>query len=64
MSEEPKHTYPSNYPPGKHWALDWAWQILDTIKPGVIPDDARAYLAGQMTGAFELVARGERKPRR
>ena len=45
-----KHTYPDRYPPGSHWATDAAWEILDTIKPGVISDDVRAFLAGLITG--------------
>ena len=44
------HTYPDRYPPGTHWSLDAAWEILDTIKPGVIPDDVRALLAGMISG--------------
>jgi len=42
--------YPSRYPPGMNADLDEAWAILDTIKDGVIPDDVRAFLAGQITG--------------
>ena len=45
-----RHTYPDKYPPGTHWALDAAWEILDTIKPGVIPDDVRAFLVGRIAG--------------
>jgi hypothetical protein len=48
VSEE--HEYPSNYGPGTHWATDAAWQILDSIKPGVISADVRAFLAGQIAG--------------
>lgn len=50
MSEP--HTYPSDYRPGTHWALDEAWGILDRIKPGVIPDDIRAFLAGAIAGVL------------
>jgi hypothetical protein len=50
MIEAMQHTYPSKYPPGTHWATDAAWEILDTVKPGVIPDDVRAFLAGQIAG--------------
>ena len=50
MIEAMEHTYPSNYRPGTHWATDAAWEILDTVKPGVIPDDVRAFLAGQIAG--------------
>jgi hypothetical protein len=46
MSDE--HEYPSDYAPGTHWAIDEAWAILDTIKPGVISADVRAFLAGQI----------------
>lgn len=58
--EETEHTYPSRYPPGTHWSIDAAWQILDQIQPGVIPDDARAFLAGLI--AARLMA--EREDRR
>lgn len=45
--------YPSHYPPGSgHWAIDEAWQILDRIKDGVIPDDARAFLSGLIAGTL------------
>jgi hypothetical protein len=45
-----QHEYPSNYPPGKHWAIDAAWEILDTLKPGVLSIEARSLLAGMITG--------------
>jgi hypothetical protein len=48
MTEQ--HCYPSNYGPGAHWATDAAWELLDHIKPGVIPDDVRAWLAGAFAG--------------
>lgn len=44
------HEYPPAYPPGKHWSIDAAWEILDTLKPGLIPQDARCFLAGQIAG--------------
>ncbi len=47
-----RHTYPSKYPPGIHWAVDEAWHILDMIKPGLIPDDVRSFLAGSIAGAL------------
>jgi hypothetical protein len=58
---EPKHTYPSRYPPGTHWATDEAWRILDFVKPGIIPEDVRAYLAGAITGLLETY-RGKGTP--
>lgn len=45
-----QHTYPSNYPPGTHWAIDAAWEILDVFKPGAINPDNRALLAGMIAG--------------
>ena len=45
-----QHTYPSKYPPGTHWAIDAAWEILDSIEPGIMSDDIRAFLAGQIAG--------------
>jgi hypothetical protein len=50
MNDEPKHTYPSQHPEGLHWATDEAWQILDMLKPGAIPDDIRFLLAGLIAG--------------
>lgn len=44
--------YPSNYGPGKNWALDEAWSILDSIKDGIIPDDVRSFLAGSITATI------------
>ena len=45
-----EHEYPSNYRPGTHWAIDAAWEILDTIEPGVLMMDARALMAGRIAG--------------
>ena len=45
-------TYPSNYTPGQHWALDKAWHILDGVKEGVIPMHIRAFLAGAITAVL------------
>lgn len=52
MSEQ--HTYPSEYPPGTHWASDAAWEILDRLTPGAISDDVRAYLAGSIAGRLMM----------
>lgn len=54
-----KHTYPSNYPPGSDWAVTAGWEILDTIRPGAIPDDVRFFLAGMIAG--RLVREREKK---
>jgi hypothetical protein len=51
MSDE-QHSYPSNYPPGTHWAIDVAWDILDRFRPGVISFENRALLAGMITSAL------------
>jgi len=53
MSDEPKHEYPGGYEPGSHWSLDAAWEILDHIKPGLIPMDVRCWLAGAIAGRME-----------
>ena len=45
-----RHAYPSAYPPGAHWALDEAWALLDTLKPGVLPNEVRLFLAGGIAG--------------
>lgn len=34
------------------WQLNVAWEIMDSIKPGILTDDVRAFLAGQITGAL------------
>jgi hypothetical protein len=47
---EPQHQYPTSYAPGSHWATDAAWEMLDILKPGVIPDDVRFWLAGAIAG--------------
>lgn len=44
-----EHQYPSEYGRGIDPVLNQAWDILDTIKPGVIPTDVRAWLAAQIT---------------
>jgi hypothetical protein len=54
---EQEHTYPSDYPPGTHWATDEAWHILDILTPGVLSDDVRAFLAGAIAGTLMRVAR-------
>jgi len=51
------HTYPSGFEPGKHWAMDQAWIGLDLIKPGLIPDDLRAFLAGYFSAALVKAAK-------
>jgi len=55
VSDGPKHVYPDQHPPGSHWATSAAWEILDAIKPGLIPDDVRAYLAGRIAGLLMMV---------
>jgi hypothetical protein len=52
---EPEHTYPSNYPPGCHWAITEGWKILDSLKPGVLDESTRAFLCGQIAGALMRV---------
>lgn len=46
------HTYPDRYAPGpkQPWQINAAWEILDCVKPGIIPTDVRALLAGQIAG--------------
>ena len=46
-----EHTYPSEHGPGTSVFTDLGWAILDHIKPGVIPDEVRAYLCGLIAGA-------------
>lgn len=62
MSDEPKHTYPDRHPKGSYWATDVGWEILDRIKPGIIPDDVRAYICGAIAGTLVKYV-GERDPK-
>lgn len=49
MTDEPKHTYPSQYAPGSGCKdLDEVWKMLDYFKPGIIPDFARSFIAGHV----------------
>lgn len=51
------HSYPDKYAPGSgSWSMDEAWEIVDRIKPGVIPIDIRSFLAGAIAGALSRVA--------
>lgn len=57
------HSYPSAYP--RHsgfWALDEAWNILDTIRPGILSPEVRFYLAGRISGAMMLAETKRGKP--
>jgi hypothetical protein len=54
-----KRTYPSRYRPGSHWAVDEAWEILDGLPVGMLPDDYRFLVAGQIVGV--LLKAAERK---
>jgi hypothetical protein len=45
-----EHEYPSSYPPGKHWAMDAAWGILDMLAPGRLTINERTFLAGIIAG--------------
>lgn len=56
MSEKPKHPYPSRYPVGAHWSIDEAWEILDALPVGLLPDDWRFLIAGQIAGKLQRVA--------
>jgi hypothetical protein len=50
--ESEGHPYPSAYGPGTHWAIDEAWGILDGLPVGMLPDDYRFLLAGQIAGVL------------
>jgi len=57
MSEQPaQHPYPSRYGRGEHWAIDEAWDILDSLPVGMLPDDERFLAAGRIAGALMRVA--------
>jgi hypothetical protein len=57
---EPQHTYPPIYTPGESWAADEAWAILDTLRPGVLTEVTRLFLAGMVTGALLRLSRDGR----
>jgi hypothetical protein len=50
------HHYAATRLPETAWNVREAWEILDTLAPGVIPVDARMLLAGLIAGALERVA--------
>lgn len=50
-----QHTYPSEHAPGTSVFTDLGWAILDHIKPGIIGDEARAFLCGMIAGATSKV---------
>ena len=62
MSEQ--HTYPLGYGPETHWAMQEAWAILDTIKPGVLSHDVRNFLAGQIVGTLIRVTQEQQMQQR
>jgi hypothetical protein len=53
MNDSPPHNYPSHYGRGIDKDLDEVWDILDLIKPGVIPDDVRMFLCGAFLGLIK-----------
>ena len=53
---EKKHPYPSRHGAGTHWATDEAWQILDALPVGMLPDDYRFLTAGRIAGTLERIA--------
>ena len=48
--------YPPAYRPGIHWATDQAWEILDCLKEGAIPQETRFVLAGIIVSALMQAA--------
>lgn len=64
MSDKPKHTYLDRYAPGPRagWALNEAWEVLDTLTPGTLSIEARSLLAGMIAGKLMRVA-AEGKPK-
>lgn len=57
-----KHEYPSDYPPGVHWAIDAAWEILDTLKPGRLTIQERSLIAGMIAGRLMRESSKWQKP--
>jgi hypothetical protein len=49
LSERP---YPSAHLPGAHWTTDEAWELLDGLPVGLLPNDYRYLLAGQIAGVL------------
>lgn len=54
-----EHPYPSNYRPGTHWSVDEAWEILDQLPVGILPDDHRFLIAGMIAGALLKASKKE-----
>lgn len=53
MTPKTRSDYPSEYPPGKHWSTDAAWEMLDVFGPGAMPDEVRFLLAGMIAGRLQ-----------
>jgi hypothetical protein len=51
------HVYAATRLPESGWNMREAWDILDVIEPGVIPINARLYLAGLIAGALDRIAK-------
>lgn len=56
------HVYAATRLPESGWQFREAWAILDEIKPGVIPPNARLFLAGLIAGRLEAVAKAAGEP--
>jgi hypothetical protein len=54
-SEPPQHTYPLFSGPGTSWSLTEAWTIVDRLKPGVLTNDERDFLAGMIAGTLDRI---------
>lgn len=51
MKRDP-NDYPRDHGPGKHWATDKAWQIMDMIPPAAISSTLRDFLSGLIAGSL------------
>lgn len=47
-----EHVHPQEYLPGSHWAVTEAWTIVDSVKPGLLSEEVRCYLAGSIAGTL------------
>jgi hypothetical protein len=52
IPEKDGHGYPSRYGRGVNWAVDEAWDILDTLPVDLLSNTQRAFIAGRIAGAL------------
>jgi|SRR6187401_2629287 len=49
-SERDPNDYPRDHKPGKHWATDKGWEVMNMIPPGAISPMQRDLMSGIIAG--------------